>query len=110
MAPDRISQWLQQCRRFANPVGEGRAVEINAVAIEYLGLTIERKVIRVLRDQHMGQQAWAWPAALDRARWQGRLADRLAARTSHPRPDKAVHHEAAGKVFQLFGDVLTECF
>ena len=110
MAPDRVGQRLQQCRRFANPVGQRRTIKVNAVSIEYLALPVERTVIGILRDQHMGQQARAGPPTLDRARWQGRLADRFAARASHAGPDKAVHHEPAGNIFQLFGDVLTECF
>ncbi len=108
MAPDHISQWFQQCRRFADPVGQGRAVEINAVAIEYPGLAIEREVIGILRDQHMGQQARAGTTPLDRARGQWCLADRLATRASHAGPDKAVHDEPARDVFQLFGDIFAE--
>ncbi len=67
MAPDRIGQRLQQGRRFADPIGQGRAIQVNAVTVEYLGLAIEREVIGVFRDQHMGQQARSGTATLDRA-------------------------------------------
>ncbi len=42
--------------------------------------SVKRKVIGVLVHQHMRQQTGAGPAALDRARWQRRLDDLLAAR------------------------------
>ena len=65
---------VERCRAFTSAfclhldwrvIGENclAAIEVNPVALEYLALAIKRKVIGVLRDQHMGQQAWAWPAA-----------------------------------------------
>src|SRR3954453_8440964 len=65
MTADRVGQRLQQRRRLADPVGQGRAVEVDAFALEDLRLAIERQMIAVLRDQHMGEQAGPWPATLD---------------------------------------------
>jgi hypothetical protein len=47
-----------------------------------------------------------WPATLDRAGWQRRLLELLAAAAGHTGPDNAIYDEAAGDVLKLFGDVL----
>jgi hypothetical protein len=46
-----------RCR--AHPVGHRRAVEFDAFARVDLRLAVERKVVGVLRNQHMRQQAGA---------------------------------------------------
>jgi hypothetical protein len=108
MAADGIGQRFEQRRRLAHPIGQRRAVEIDPVPLENLRLAIERQVVPVLADQHVRQKAGARPAALDRPGRQRGLADRLAARAGEPRPDEAVHDEAAGDVVQLLGDVLAQ--
>jgi len=65
-------------------------------------------MIGVLVHQHMCQQTRARAATFDRARWQWRLADRLAARTGHSGTNEPVHDEPTGDILQLLGDVLTE--
>jgi hypothetical protein len=57
MPADRIRQRLQQARHPADPIGQGRARQIDAVAFEDLALAIKRGVISVFADQDMGQQA-----------------------------------------------------
>jgi len=42
MALDRGGQWLQQGRGLADPASQGRAVEIDTLALEDLALAIER--------------------------------------------------------------------
>lgn len=108
MPADGVGEGLEQARRAADPVGEGRSVEIDPLTLEDLALAIERQVISVLRHQHMGQQAWTGSTTLDRARWQRRLDDPLAAGAGHPRTHEAVHNEAAGHIVELFGDVVAE--
>ena len=46
----------EQGDQSAEPAGEGGAVEIDAVASIDLGLSVERRVIAIFRDQHMGMQ------------------------------------------------------
>ncbi len=91
-----------------DPIGQGRAVEVETFAVEDLALAIERQVIGIFADQHMGQQARPWAAALDRARRQRRLDEAFAAGAGQPGPDDPVHDEAAGDILQFLGDVLAD--
>ena len=109
MALDGIGQRLQQGGGLADPIGKGRAVEIDTFALEDLRLAIKRKMVRVLVDQHMCEQPRPRSPLLDRARRQRRLADRLAAATRHARADDPVHDKATRDVFQFLGDILAEC-
>ena len=108
VAPDRVGQRLQQRRRLADPVRQGRAVEVDALTLEDLALPVERQMIAVLGDQHMGEQAGPGTSPLDRARRQGRLADGLAAGAGQARAHDPVHDEPTGHVVQLFGDILAQ--
>ena len=71
---DGVGQRREQRGRLADPVGQGGAVEVEPVALEDLALAIERQVVGVLADQHMGEQAGTGAAALDGPRRQRRLA------------------------------------
>ncbi|MBP1807797.1 hypothetical protein J2Z33_003678 [Rubellimicrobium aerolatum] len=65
MPPDRIGQGLEERGGLAHPVGQGGAVEVEAVALEDLALPMERQMIGMLAHQHMGEQARAGAPALD---------------------------------------------
>ena len=106
--PDGVGQRLQQGGGLADPVGERGAVEVQPLAFEDLALAVERQVVGVLADQHMGEQPRTGAAALDRAGRQRRLDEALAAGAGQPGPDDAVHDEASGHIFQLFGHVFTD--
>jgi hypothetical protein len=43
--PDRLGQGLEKRGGFAHPVRQGRAVEVEAIALEDLALPIERQVV-----------------------------------------------------------------
>ena len=103
---NRFGERFQQSRRSPDPISQRRALQIDPIALGDLGLTIERKVVGVFADQHMRQQSRPTPAALDRSRRQGRLADLLTASASHARPNDPVHDKAAGDVLQFFRHVL----
>ena len=61
-------QRLEPPAGTADPVGERRAVQLNALPGEDLALSIERKVIAVLGDQHVGERAGvARPLAIGRS-------------------------------------------
>jgi len=45
MAADGIGQGFQQGGGFADPVGQGGAVEIEPLAVEDLALALKRKVV-----------------------------------------------------------------
>ena len=58
-------QGSQQRRRTADPIGERRAVEIDALAAIDLRLPIQRTVISVFRNQHVGDKVFGWDAGFD---------------------------------------------
>ena len=57
MAADGVSQRLQERRRFANPIGQCGTAYINALALKYLALAIERTAIAVFGQQNIRQKA-----------------------------------------------------
>ena len=61
---DRVGNRIEQPGRLSDPVAERRAVEIDAVAGEDLGLAIERQVVAVLRPP---ADVRGWPALRARA-------------------------------------------
>ena len=62
---DGVRQRFQQPCCLADPIGQGGALQIDAVALEDLPLAIERQMVGVFADQHMRQQSWPRPAALN---------------------------------------------
>src|SRR6516164_8143158 len=56
MAPDRVDQRHQSCRRGAHPVCERRDIEVDAFALVDVALTIERQVQAVFGEQDMGEE------------------------------------------------------
>ena len=78
MPADRCSQRSEQELRLSDPIGQRGAVEFDAFAGIDDGLAVQRRVVTILRDQHMRDQAWTRPPAFDRQRWHRRLHDRLA--------------------------------
>ena len=102
MPTDGVGQWLQKRRRLADRVGQGRAVQVQPVALEDLALPVEREVIGVFVDQHVRQQAGPGTTALDGTGRQRRLGEGLAARTGEAGPDDPVHDEPARHVLQFF--------
>ncbi len=63
----------QQTGGAADPVGQGRAIELDALPGVDLGLPIQRKVIGVFGDQHLGHRRLGRQAALDQPRRRRRL-------------------------------------
>ncbi|MNG17751.1 hypothetical protein D3C84_1017620 [compost metagenome] len=55
MAVEGVDQRPEQLAALADPVGQGRALQIHALTGVDLGLPIQRKVINEFGDQHMGQ-------------------------------------------------------
>ena len=55
MTADGVCQWFQQGRCLTNPIGQGGALQIYAIAFEDLALAIEWQVIGVLADQDVRQ-------------------------------------------------------
>lgn len=62
-------------RRFANPGGQGRAIQIDPLSAIDLRLPIKRQVISVFGDKHVRQRGLGWHAARNDMRWRRSLGD-----------------------------------
>lgn len=92
MGPQRLDQRVHQCGRASHPVGHGGAGDLHALARVDLRLPVERKVVAVLRHQHMGDQAGPGLAPLDRETGHVRLDAGVTGPAGEARPDMA--HDA----------------
>ena len=75
MRENALMHGAQMERSASDPVGEGRAVEANALARVDLRLAIERQMIGVLGDEHVRDRRLGRQAALDQPRRGRRLDD-----------------------------------
>ncbi len=67
-------------------------------------------MIRILRNQHMGQKPGAGTPAFTRARGQRGLDDLLAATAGHARTHDTVHDKATRDKFQFLGNIVPKFF
>jgi len=103
-----IDQGLQPVAGHPVPARQGRARNGQAGAPEDGFLPVERKMIGMLGDGDMGQQPRRGDALVDDVRRHRRLDQGLAV-VAHPlAADVAVHGEAAGRVVELFADILAD--
>ena len=63
----------------ADPVGERRAVEVNALALVDLRLAIERQMIGIFGDQNLGNSCLGRNTAFDQPGRSGSLNDHVLA-------------------------------
>ena len=68
VAPDGIGERLQQGGDLSDPVGQGRAVEVEPFTVKDLALAVKRQMIGIFADHHIGQKARPRAPPLDRAR------------------------------------------
>ena len=92
----------------ADPVGERRAVEFDALPCVDRRLPVERGMVRILGDQHVRQEPRTRPAALDRQRRHRRLVHALAGAAGEAGTDVPDHLEPRRLVVENFRDVLTD--
>ena len=78
VAADQLVQRAQRGRAGADPIGQRRDVEVDALAGIALALPVERLVLAVLGEQDHRQQARPGAAARDDMERRRRLGDRLA--------------------------------
>ena len=79
----------------ADPVGKGRAVDLDALPGEDLALPVERQVIAVFGDQDVGEQGGGRQALGDRPLRSRRLVDGPAGPAAIARPADADDPQAA---------------
>ena len=108
MPRDGVRQRLKQGCRFTNPIRQGGAVQIDPLALEYLALPVQRRMIAILRNQNMGEQTGAGTPALNRPRGQCCLGNLFTAGAGHARAHDPVHDKTAGNIFELFGHILAK--
>ena len=108
MTSDGIGEGFQQGGGLADPVGQGRAVEVEPLSVEDLPPAIQAKMIGVFADQNARRETRAGAAPLARARGQWGLNEAFSAGAGQPGPDDAVHDEAAGDVFQVLGHIFAD--
>ena len=65
--------WPQQEGRTADPIGQGRAVKLNALAGADLSLPVERQMIGIFANEHLRDCRLRRRSALDQARRRRRL-------------------------------------
>ena len=91
-----------------DPVSQCGTIQIDAIAGINFGLTMQRKVVTKLPDEHMRQQAGPGEAAVDRQAGCRRLGDALAAAAGHFRTHMPGDAERPGHVFQYLGHVFAQ--
>lgn len=86
----------------------GGAVQVDAVASEYLSLTIQGAMVRVLGNEHMRQQGWSGESAFNRSRWCWLLNDHIALRACHLRPNMLDHFIAGRNALKNLRDIFAQ--
>jgi hypothetical protein len=108
VSSDRRGQRLEQECRLADPVGQGRALELDPGAAIDDALPVQRGMVAILGHQHVGEEVRARAPALDRQRRGRRLDHGLALPAAHLGPDVDHHLEVRGHVFEELALVRAE--
>src|ERR1700752_1967145 len=108
VAPDRIYQRHQGCRGGTYPVRQRRYVEVDALTLVDVALTIERQVQAVLGEQNMGGEFGPCTAARNRVRGGRRLGDRFASPANELLAHVLDNFPLARNELQRLGHVLAD--
>jgi hypothetical protein len=108
MALDRQDQRHRGRADGADPIRQGRDVDLDAFPGVDRALPVEREVVPVLRDQHQGQQTRAGAATGDRMARRRRLRDCLAGAAAELLAGVLDHLPGARHGFQALGHILAE--
>ena len=96
-------------RSASDPIGESRAVKAEALALVNLRLAIERQMVGVFGDEHVGDGRLGRQAALDQPRRRRRLDDDvLASPAGVFGPAHHNHSELRGNDVEPFPEVLAD--
>ncbi len=103
-----IDQRLQLHAAAADPLRQRRIRDCQTGPPEDAGLAVQRQMVRILRHQHVRQQAGGRHPLVDDVRRHRRLHQRLA-RLAHPfAAHMALDREHARLIVELLGDVLAD--
>ena len=103
-----IVQRLEPPARAADPAGKGRALQFDAMAGEDLRLPIERSVVAVFADQHLGEQRRRRQTAGNRPVRRGCLGHGIAPAAGVFRARDAQYTELGGNPIQHLADALPD--
>jgi hypothetical protein len=84
-----LLQRLQPPAGASDPVRQGGAIQLDALAGEDLALPVKRKMVAVLGDQDVGEQGGTGQAFGDRTLRRGRLMNGPASSATIPRSTNA---------------------
>jgi hypothetical protein len=102
-------QWSQPPTGPAHPVAQRRTIQRHTLASEDLRLPIQRQVVAVLADQHLGQQSLGGQAAINRTLRGWRLNHGpLAHPAAIARPADHAHPQLGGDIVQHLGAVFAD--
>jgi hypothetical protein len=103
-----LGQRPRQGGRSPDPISQRGAVKVDLLPSVDFRLSVERQMIAIFADQHMGQQPWTGAPPVDGATGQGGLGERLTARAGHARAGDFADHEAPRDILQLLRHILTK--
>src|SRR5665213_603739 len=108
VATDQFNEWRQRCGAGADPIGQRRHVEIDALAGEALTLPVQRQVIAELAMENHREEAGTGPPSgnrMERRRW---LGDALASPAGELLPHGLDHLPLTRDDVERLGDVLAQ--
>jgi hypothetical protein len=108
VAPDQLDQRHQRGGTGADPIRQGRGVELDALAGVARALPVERLVLAELGIQDHRQQARPGASANDRMERRRRLRDRLAATAGELLPYRLDHFPLSWHHLQRLGNILAQ--
>ena len=104
-----VAQWAQIPSRPPHPVGQRRAIELDALTGVNLCLSVQRQVISVLGDQHLRDQRFGRNAALDDpCRRRGLHNGTLARTAAVARTARDEHAKGGGHDIETLGHILAD--
>ena len=108
MLGEPLLRRLQPPSGTTDPVGQRRAIQLDAVAGEDLALPIERKVIAIFGDQDMSEEASTGEALGDWSFGSRRLMDRAASTAAIARPAKAYNAQTGRDMVEHLAHCLAD--
>ena len=108
MDADQLGQRRHPPGGMPDPVGQGGALDLDALARQDRRLAVERQPVEIFVDHDIGDEARPRPPLLDRQIGHRRLHNALAAAAAELGPNMADHFEAGRDLLQDLGHVRAE--
>ncbi len=105
-----VGQRLQGYAHLTHPLGQGRLREGQPRTSEDAFLAIQRQVVQVFGNEHLGEQPAGRDTLIDHMRRNRRLHQRLALGADPLAANVPFHRKSTRGVVQLLGDILANTF